>query len=148
MEAEVETIQAPQRRPFWIASPSARNDSLLDSTMTLLGVCLCGMGLSVLVPWITSSAHADDLSEKRCIYQAAQELPSIPGLLIQDSRTRPIPDDVRKKLTGGEQQAIDDAETAMIVDIDVKAAAHDATFRFICAVAGAKIIAEPIGIVR
>ena len=69
-----------------------------------------------------SCACAQSIPEKLCIFSAAQKLPSIPGLLIVASRVKELSSEARTK----------GAPPSVTVEIDVKAAAQEATYSFIC----------------
>lgn len=80
----------------------------------------------------TTQAGATTVDERRCIFAAAQKLPLIPGLAITGSRF-----DLQKNVKFGG-----------IVEIDVRAAAQDATFSFCCGANDKIAIATPLGITR
>jgi hypothetical protein len=58
-----------------------------------------------------------------CIFAAALQLPRIPGLVIESSRSEPLPSGIVKPIKGVSQR---------LVYISVHAAAQRATFRFVC----------------
>jgi hypothetical protein len=87
----------------------------------------------------TTSAHAESVPDKLCIFAAAQKLPAIPGLTIIASRLKPLPPDLQQKQT---------VNTAGMVEIDVKAAGQDATFTFICTANDKLTFAMPVGVAR
>ena len=98
---------------------------------------LCSLCSVVGVPLVTANAQAEIAKEKLCIFAAAQKLPNIPGLTIVAVRTSALPENL--KGTAG-------AEAGLIVKIDVKAIATEATFDFVCASpAGKPAVAMPLG---
>ncbi len=75
--------------------------------------------LAVLLLMIFSiaCAKADEARlQKLCIFESARYLPAVPGLIIVASRV--------EARAGGKSFA---------VEIDIKAAGQDATYRFVCA---------------
>lgn len=98
------------------------------------------IGLATILVLATSGyASADDRVPKLCIMSAAQRLPPIPGIAITASRVSPMPPD-------GKTQP--DVEM-LLVEIDVRAAAQDATYQFVCAAgAGKPVQTSPVGLLR
>lgn len=100
--------------------------------------------MRVLVAAVTScvllsSADADSMNEKLCIFAAAKQLPQIPGLVITRSGTREMPPEHKKN----------PGITNLMVEIEVKAAAQDAVFSFVCGFApGKPHIAIAVGLSR
>lgn len=72
---------------------------------------------------MVTAASADDL-QKPCILAAAQYLPRITGIDIKESRTKPLPAEIKRQL--------DQSLYHTVVEIDAKAAGIDETFRFVC----------------
>jgi hypothetical protein len=87
------------------------------------------------------TAHADIVSDKSCIFAAAQKLPFIPGMTVIAGRVTELPPELRQKQVGG-------GSSTRMVEIDVNAAALDATYSFICIANGRITIASPMGIIR
>jgi hypothetical protein len=85
-----------------------------------------------------SSAASQTLEEKLCILRAAQILPNIPGLTITASRTKDPPQGTKPR-----------KDTRFLsVEIDVRAAAQDVTFSYLCGLSRGTAIAEPTGLAR
>lgn len=92
---------------------------------------------AILVP---ASSLALTPAEKACIFSAAGKLPAIPGLTIIGSRLSPLPKELKKSSKD---------DRAVLVEIDVKAAAQEATFAFICGTEpNVPAIAVPAGLLR
>lgn len=87
------------------------------------------------------TAHADNLSEKACIFAAAQKLPFIPGMTIVAGRVKDLPPELQQKQVSG-------GSSTRLVEIDVNAAGQDATYSFVCIANGRITIASPMGITR
>lgn len=83
--------------------------------------------------------HAEQpLSARLCILTAASKLPPVQGLTIKGSRVRELPDALRRKTDGG--------TNAVLVELDVNAAAVDVTYSFICAFApGKPVMVSAVG---
>src|SRR5688572_1050734 len=64
--------------------------------------------------------------DKLCIFSAAEKLPSIPGLEITGSRVQPLPPEARKRSENPTKVS------AVKVEIDIKAAAQEGTYEFVC----------------
>jgi hypothetical protein len=95
-------------------------------------------------------ASAQTTNEKKCIFAAAQKLPPIPGLSITASRVREVPKErqpewklerdryigfvsARKGLVGKRDPSLRDFDISMaLTEIDVRAAAQNDTFEFVC----------------
>lgn len=77
---------------------------------------------------IAAPAFADD---KTCVLAAAERLPRIAGLQIKETRTRPIPDEMRAKWTAG-------GELPVLVDVDYAAAGVSDTATYLCAIAAGR----------
>ena len=78
------------------------------------------------------------LSARLCILTAASKLPPVQGLTIKGSRVRDLPDALSKKSDGG--------TNAVLVELDVNAAAVDVTYSFICAFApGKPVMVSAVG---
>lgn len=77
---------------------------------------------------LASPAAADD---KTCILAAAERLPRIAGLQIKETKTRPIPDDMRAKWTAG-------GDLPVLVDVRYDAAGVSDTATYLCAIAAGR----------
>lgn len=83
-----------------------------------------------------TNARSADTNDKPCIFSAAQKLPVVPGLAITASRTEDMP-----------RAASDPKDVShKFVEIDVRAAGRDATFKFVCSIAKGGMVASPMGI--
>lgn len=89
---------------------------------------------------LATSALAQSVDDKRCIFAAAQKLPNLPGLTVATSRIVELSKEVTGRLAR--------EQNWRGVEITVKAAAQDATFNFVCGINGSVVLAEPLGIVR
>jgi hypothetical protein len=87
------------------------------------------------------AADAETISEKACIFAAAQKLPFIPGMTVIASRVKELPPELQQKQAGG-------GSSTKMVEIEVNAAAQDATYSFICIANGRITLATPMGITR
>jgi|SRR5271163_2016705 hypothetical protein len=87
--------------------------------------------LLLLVSLSTGSAAADEARiQKLCIFESARYLPAVPGLIIVASRA--------EARAGGKSFA---------VEIDIKAAGQEATYRFVCASSdGRTAIIQEVGL--
>ncbi len=75
------------------------------------------LAVLLLMTFSIGSANADEgRLQKLCIFESARYLPAVPGLIIIASRA--------EARAGGKSFA---------VEIDIKAAGQDATYRFVCA---------------
>jgi hypothetical protein len=85
----------------------------------------------LLVSLSTGSAAADEARiQKLCIFESARYLPAVPGLIIVASRA--------EARAGGKSFA---------VEIDIKAAGQEATYRFVCASSdGRTAIIQEVGL--
>jgi hypothetical protein len=80
--------------------------------------------IALMAILLATTASADTISEKSCIFGAAQKLPVIPGITIVASRLKDTPpEDMPKQVRG--------ARPPQIIEIDVTAAGQDATFSFL-----------------
>jgi hypothetical protein len=94
-----------------------------------------GLVCTVLV---ISPAGSQTLEEKLCILNAAQRLPSIPGLLITASRTKEPPQGTKPR-----------KDTRFLgVEIDARAAAQEVTFSFVCGVSRGTAAVVATGLIR
>jgi hypothetical protein len=69
-----------------------------------------------------SSSHAED--NKACVLKATKTLPSISGLVIKKTRTRPVPPAILATWQGQTRP--------IIVDLDIVAAGASETYSYIC----------------
>jgi hypothetical protein len=69
----------------------------------------------------TAFTQSLSVTERQCIFLAADRLPKIPGLTIVASRARPHPDVKAPK-----------GAVSIAVEIDVNAGGHDGTFAWFC----------------
>ena len=69
-----------------------------------------------------SSSHAED--NKACVLKATKTLPSITGLVIKKTRTRPVPPAVLATWQGQTRP--------IIVDLDIVAAGVSETYSYMC----------------
>src|SRR5487761_2535583 len=76
----------------------------------------------------TAGVSAPSPAEKLCIFKAAESLPLIPGLQIVESSTGTVPPEALARTSFHDMPGV----TAMLVSLDVRAAAQTATFAFIC----------------
>ena len=92
---------------------------------------------------LSSSILAQDNIEQKCILAAAQGLPRIPGLVIVSSRAKPMLEDLQKnwQLQRDRYKGFVNAQgpskkdlpiSALVVEIESRAAAQDVTFSFTC----------------
>ena len=92
---------------------------------------------------LSSPTLAQDNIQRECILAAAQRLPKIPGLVIVSSRVKPMLEDIQKnwQLQLDRYKGFVSAQgpskkdlpiSALVVEIETRAAAQDATFSFIC----------------
>jgi len=92
--------------------------------------------IALLLMIAPAAAQPAEFSSKLCILEAAQKLPAIPGIVIVDSRAKPMP--VKPS----------DSPT-FNVEIDTKAAGKDATFGFVCIITPMKgAFVQALGLVR
>jgi len=96
--------------------------------MTLRSIALAA---AFSVAAIGTEASAQDLAEKLCIINAAARLPQVQGLEIVGSKIEPFHD--TKPQEGTKTHSI---------EIEVRAAGINITYRFICAVGPGK----PVGV--
>jgi hypothetical protein len=99
--------------------------------LTAIAICVFAFG-----------ANAQPSEEdKLCIFSAAEKLPSIPGLEITASRVKPLPTEVRKRSEHPSKVS------AVKVEIDIKAAAQEGTYEFVCSRApGQPVFISPAGL--
>lgn len=89
---------------------------------------------------VPASALALTPAEKGCIFSAAGKLPAIPGLTITGSRLSPLPKELKKTSKD---------DRTFMVEVDVRAAAQEATFAFVCGTEpNVPPFAVPAGILR
>ena len=91
--------------------------------------------------WIASYSLAtaqDKMSDKHCLFSAAQKLPAIPGLTVEGGRVKAAPQDGQKK---------SDSFTFM-VEIDVKAVGQSATYSFVCVTGKPGTFVQILGLSR
>src|ERR1700737_3698225 len=99
--------------------------------MRILGIVALGATLS-------TSVHADALDDKRCILAAAEKLPAIQGLVIASSRAKQMPLETQSGWQLERSRYLGFLHTrnatskladvnALVVELDTKAAAIDAT---------------------
>ena len=80
----------------------------------------------------------DRMSDKLCLFSAAQKLPAIPGLTVEGGRIKPAPQDGQKK-----SEAI-----TVMVEIDVKAVGQTATYSFLCVTGKQGTFVQALGLSR
>ena len=97
---------------------------------------------TIVICVFASGANAEPSEEdKLCIFSAAEKLPSIPGLEITASRVKPLPPDPRRRLENPSKVS------AVKVEIDIKAAAQEGTYEFVCSRApGQPAFITPVGV--
>ena len=98
--------------------------------------------ITILICLFASGASAEPSEEdKLCIFSAAEKLPSIPGLAITASRVKPLPPEARKRSENPSKV------WAVKVEIDIKAAAQEGTYEFICSRGpGQPVFITPVGV--
>jgi hypothetical protein len=118
------------------------------------------LGIVALGATLSTSVHADVFDDKRCILAAAEKLPAIQGLIIASSRAKQMPVEMQPAwqlqrdrylgfLTTRQPKAKPADVNAMVVELDTKAAAIDATHLFACFFAASTPpIVYAVGIVR
>ena len=100
------------------------------------------MLITIVICVVASEANAEPSQEdKLCIFSAAEKLPSIPGLEITASRVKPLPPDPRRRSESPSKVS------AVKVEIDIKAAAQEGTYEFVCSRApGQPVFIAPAGV--
>ena len=95
-----------------------------------------------MISYFASGASAEPSQEdKLCIFSAAEKLPSIPGLEITASRVKSLPPEPRKRSENPSKVS------AVKVEIDIKAAAQEGTYEFVCSRApGQPVFITPAGV--
>jgi hypothetical protein len=98
--------------------------------------------ITIVICVVASGANAEPSEEdKLCIFSAAEKLPSIPGLEITASRVKPLPPDPRRRSENPSKVS------AVKVEIDIKAAAQEGTYEFVCSRApGQPVFITPAGV--
>jgi hypothetical protein len=92
---------------------------------------------------LATAAQAQTVSDKNCIFAAAQKLPAIAGMQISASRTKQLTAEMQQTwklerdrfigaVTSGSGQRSNVAVSALVVDIDIQAAAQESTLSFLC----------------
>jgi hypothetical protein len=92
---------------------------------------------------LSSSTLAQNNIQQECTLAAAQRLPKIPGLVIVSRRVKPMPEDLQKdwQLQRDRYKGFVSAQgpskkdlpiSALVVEIESRAAAQDVTFSFVC----------------
>ena len=97
---------------------------------------------TIVICVFASGANAEPSEEdKLCIFSAAEKLPSIPGLEITASRVKPLPPDPRRRSENPSKVS------AVKVEIEIKAAAQEGTYEFVCSRApGQPVFITPAGV--
>ena len=99
---------------------------------------LCTIVICVFVSRVNAQPSEED---KLCIFSAAEKLPSIPGLEITASRVKPLPPDPRRRSESPSKVS------AVKVEIDIKAAAQEGTYEFVCSRGpGQPVFITPTGV--
>jgi hypothetical protein len=98
--------------------------------------------IAMVICVFASEASAEPSEEEKlCIFSAAEKLPSIPGLVITGSRVKPLQPEPRKPSEKPSKVS------AVKVEIDIKAAAQEGTYEFVCSSApGRPVFVTPAGL--
>ena len=104
----------------------------------LANMSRCAVAIFMLAAAPSLAPAQDRMSDKLCLFSAAQKLPAIPGLTVEGGRIKPSPQEGQKN---------SDAFTVM-VEIDVKAVGQTATYSFLCVTGKQGTFVQALGLSR